>query len=612
MSQQPRHRRENGRSRLALGVSVLLVLLAVTLATVGFSSATFTSSSAAVLGSVRSGDWSPPTVSMQNPGSSVRGTTTLVASASDESGIKNVSIQYQAAEGAGWATVCTVPTTPYGCSWDTTSVADGTYQLRAVATDNSDQTATSEPVQTIVANRLTVVLTPPGEVVKGSVPLTSTVYNSGLAIYTTSVQYALSGTTSWKTACTNVLSTTCTWNTTNIDSGSYDLRTAVSVLLGPTYYSSVITDVIVDNDAPTVTMTDPGTPLSGTRTFAATASDDDSGVAKVVLQYATSGTSTYKVLCTITDTPFSCRFDTTTLTNGSYSFRAVATDIAGNTTTSAAVTNRLVDNTVSSVSVEDPGTYLSGRVDVTANAAAGSGIASVRIQRAPRGGSTWTDLCTATTAPYTCSWDTTTVADGSYDLRAVLLDKAGSTTISPLVTARIVDNSLVRGLDVQASNGSGTAGRLDSGDTLTYTFSERVVPSTISSGWDGSSMAVTFRLRDGNSLGRGNSGDTVDVLKGGSAVNLGDVVLGRDFIKNNKSATFNATLTAGTTEASGVVRTVVTVKVGSQVNGNGLKTVTSGNTAAMRWNPSNAVTDLAGNRCSPAPVPEAGGLDRDF
>lgn len=612
MSQQPRHRRENGRSRLVLGVSVLLVLMAATLATVGFSSATFTSSSAAVLGSVRSGDWSPPTVTMQSPGSSVRGTTALTATASDESGIKNVSIQYQAAEGAGWTTVCTVTTTPYGCSWDTSSVADGTYQLRAVATDNSDQTATSEPVQTVVTNRLTVVLTPAGDVVKGNVPLTTTVYNSGAAIYTTSVQYAVAGSNNWKTACTNALSSTCTWSTTALDSGSYDLRSVASVLLGPTYYSSVVADVTVDNDAPTVTMTDPGTPLSGTRTFAAVASDDHSGVAKVVLQYATTGTSTYKVLCTVIDTPFSCRFDTTTLPNGSYSFRAVATDVAGNTTTSAAVTNRVVDNTVSSVSVEDPGTYLSGRVDVTASAAAGSGITSVRIQRAPRGGSTWTDLCTATTAPYTCGWDTTAVADGSYDLRAVLLDKAGRTTTSAVVTARIVDNSLVRGVDVQASNGSGTGGRVDSGDTLTYTFSERVLPSTISSGWDGNALAVNLRLRDGNVLGRGNNGDTVDVLKGGSAVNLGDVVLGRDFIKSNKSAAFNATLTAGTVEVSGVVRTVITLKVGSQASGNGLKTVPSGNTAAMKWSPSNAVTDLAGNTCSPAPVTESGGLDRDF
>ena len=89
--------------------------------------------------------------------------------------------------------------------------------------------------------------------------------------------------------------------------------------------------------APTVTMTDPGSPLSGTRTFAATAADAHSGLATVEIQYAASGTSTWKSLCTIEAEPWSCRAATNDLANGTYSFRAIATDEAGNATTSAAV-----------------------------------------------------------------------------------------------------------------------------------------------------------------------------------------------------------------------------------------------------------------------------------
>ena len=75
----------------------------------------------------------------------------------------------------------------------------------------------------------------------------------------------------------------------------------------------------------------------------------------------------------------------------------MATDAAGNATTSAVIANRVVDNTVSSVSLNDPGTYLSGTVTLTAVANSTAGVTSVRIQRAPTGSSTWTDVCTDTT-----------------------------------------------------------------------------------------------------------------------------------------------------------------------------------------------------------------------
>ncbi len=620
MIRQPRHRQATARStRLAQSVTFVALLAMTAYALTGFSSAAFTSQSVNSPGMVSAAaDWTPPTVAMQSPGSSVRGTATLTATASDnESGIKNVVIQYQAAEGAGWTTVCTDATTPFSCAWDTAPVADGAYDLRAVATDNADYSTTSNVVRTTVANKLTVVLTDPGEVVKGNVSLTTNVYGAGLlTTYTTRVEYAPAGTTGWKTACSNLVAgvgdaaRSCTWDTTKVSSGSYDLRSVIVVTGGSTVYSAVDADVLVDNTAPTVTMTDPGTPLTGTRTFAANAADADSGVDRVVIEYLASGTSTWRTLCTITDAPYSCRFDTTALVNGSYSFRAVATDVAGTSTTSAVVAGRTVDNTAASVSVEDPGPFLTGAVTINASANAVGGIASVRIQRAPAGTTTWTDICTDTTSPYSCSFDTTTVADGSYDLRAVLLDASGKTTTSATVSGRTVDNSPVRAVDIQATNGGGSAGKLDNGDTLTYTYSERIKPSTVLAGWDGSARSVSLRLRDGNLLGLGNSGDSIDVLSGSTSVNLGSVLLNRDFIKSNKTATFNATMTATTASVAGVNRTVVTIQLGTLASGSGLKTVSS--TGTMKWTPSASATDLSGNACSTTPATETGTVDRDF
>ena len=51
---------------------------------------------------------------------------------------------------------------------------------------------------------------------------------------------------------------------------------------------------------------------------------------------------------------------------------------------------------------------------------------------------------------------------------AVLTDGAAHDTISATVASRRVDNSPVRGADIQTANGTDTAGRLGAGDTMTF------------------------------------------------------------------------------------------------------------------------------------------------
>ncbi|GAB2721966.1 Ig-like domain-containing protein [Arthrobacter bambusae] len=332
---------------------------------------------------------------------------------------------------------------------------------------------------------------------------------------------------------------------------------------------------------------------------------------QVTLQYSSAGTGPWTTFCTLTATPYSCRFDTTTLPGGSYSFRAVATDAGGLSTTSAAVANRVVDNTISSVSVEDPGDYLTGTVPLMANANSTAGVSNVKIQYAPNGTSTWTTACTLNTAPYTCNWDTRVVADGLYDFRAVLTDGAAHVINSATVTSRRVDNSPLRGTDIQTANGSANAGKLGTGDSMTFTYSQQVNLATVSPGWNGTSLAVTLRLRDGNLLGTGNTGDTVDIQRTGSSVNLGTVNLKGNYAKRKKTVIFNATMSAATVTVNGVPRTVITVTVGSNVSGaTGVRTVSAA--SAMVWSPLAAVTNLTGTPSSTAPVTESGTLDREF
>ncbi|MDQ0614816.1 hypothetical protein QF046_002457 [Microbacterium sp. W4I4] len=604
----------------ALAALACLLIAVSALNGTQFSSAMYTAQSSNVSSTASAAaDWTPPTVDVVDPGTALKGSVTITANAADaETGVASVMLQMQATGAGTWTTLCTSTTAPYRCTWNTTAVADGSYDLRAVAVDRAGYSTTSATVRTTVSNAFGVTLTDPGEVLRGTVALGATLHNANLlGLYSVRFEYSVAGTGSWKSlpGCLNLLgSASCssTWMTTSVASGGYDLRAVASPVLNPAtvVYSPVLTDVIIDNVAPTVVMTDPSTPLSGTVTLSATASDADSGIATVTLQYAPNGTSTWTTICTSTQAPFSCRFNTTVLARGAYSFRAIAADLAGNSTTSAIVANRMVDNTISSVSVEDPGAYLAGTSTITAVANSTAGVTSVTVQYAPSGTSGWATICTPTQSPYTCGWNTTTVVDGLYDLRAVLLDGTGKQTVSAVVSGRRIDNTPVRGLDVQTANTTGIAGRLDTGDRITFTFSKTMSTNSILAGWNGTATATTLRLRDGGLLGTGSAGDTVDLLAGSTSVRLGSVNLRGDYVKSGKSSTTNATMVATTTTVNGAPVTVVTVTVGTLISGGALRTATTTNT--MVWSPSGSATDLSGTACSTAPVSETGALDREF
>lgn len=594
---------------------LLVVLLAgvVTSAFPTYSSASFTTRTQTASSVRAAADWTPPNVSVVSPGTAVKDIPTITVTATDgESTISSVSLEQLPPGGSDWTVICTDSVAPYTCAWDTRSLADGQHSLRARATDSAGYQSTSEVVRTTVANKLLVVLSSPGEAVRGTVPLTTTVYNAGSLTHTVRLEYTATGTTSWKTICTGLTTPyPCSWNTASIVAGEYDLRAALTAG-STTTFSAVVEGVIVDNIAPTVTMIDPGTPLSGTKTFSATASDANAGVTRVVIQYSLSGTSTWQELCVSTVEPWSCRVNTSTFADGTYSFRAIATDAAGNTTVSVPTGGRAVDNTIASVTVEVPAS-LTGTVTVAATASSTAGVASVRIQRAPSGTSTWSDLCTDTTSLYACTWDTTTVADGLYDVRAVMTDSKGAATTSPVVSAQRVDNAPLRGVDVQSANGGTTIGRVESGDTVTFTYSGQVDLAKVISGWNGTSKAVTVRLRDGSLVSKSATDDTLDVLSGTTAVNLGSLNLRQDHVKTGRTVQFNATMTAATvTTSGGVVRSTVTLRLGTFSSGTSsfLRNVSSA--AAMIWSPSASVTDLQGRACSVAPITEAGTSDRDF
>jgi hypothetical protein len=454
-----------------------------------------------------------------------------------------------------------------------------------------------------------IVLDPLPSVIRATAPVTATLNEASGRTFSVRIEYALAGTTGWQTLCTDATAPyACSWVTTGVASGAYDLR-AVATSGSVVYTSVVVKNITVDNTAPTTVMQDPGSPLRGTVTAAATATDAHSGIAKVVIQYASTGSTTYKDACVITRTPYSCAFDTSAVATGTYTFRSVATDVAGNSTTSATVTNRLIDNTVTSVSMDDPGPYLAGTPTLSATAVATVGITSVRIQRAAAGTTTWTDICTDSATPFTCAWTTTALTDGFYDLRAVMLDKSGKTTTSSTIRTRI-DNNPIRAYAAETANGGFIIGRLEMWDSLSLTYSERVTLGGILAGWSGSSVAVTVRLRDGALAGLTGNDDTITVLQNGNAVNLGSVNLKQNYIQGGATADFAATMTSSTTLVNGVLATRIDLTMGAQVSGTTPQTASS--SSVMVWTPATQVTDLDGRPVSSAPVSETGVSDRQF
>ena len=67
----------------------------------------------------------------------------------------------------------------------------------------------------------------------------------------------------------------------------------------------------VDTDNPTVSLTDPGTPVAGTIALSATASDPSTDIQQVVFERAPAGGSTWTAIGTDTTSPYTASWDTT-------------------------------------------------------------------------------------------------------------------------------------------------------------------------------------------------------------------------------------------------------------------------------------------------------------
>jgi hypothetical protein len=250
-------------------------------------------------------------------------------------------------------------------------------------------------------------------------------------------------------------------NTAVLADGQYDLRTVTTDNAGNSFTSAVVT-IRVDNTAPTGVVSSPsaGANVRGSAlAIASSSADAGSGVASALFQRSPVGAGNWTDVATDTTSPYSVSLDTTAIADAQYDLRVVTTDQAGNAFTSPAVTVR-VDNTAPTGAITAPAANANVRgatVAVSSNSSdAGSGVASVQFQRSPVGSGNWTAVATDTSSPYAVTLDTTALADGQYDLQAIMTDNAGNSSTSPSVTVRIDNTSPTNSLSLANRNGGGS------------------------------------------------------------------------------------------------------------------------------------------------------------
>ncbi len=374
---------------------------------------------------------------------SLQGVVPVAVTASADDGIYSV---WLFVDGQPWGIASSLPVSQYQyvIPWDTSALPPGDHTLTVLATDWSLGLLTqmSAPVQVDVGPAYpTVHLTSPPSwtFVHGSVPIAVT---STSAVAPASVAFTVDG-----------APTTSPWDTTTAADGAHTLGATISD--GRSKTGSDSESVVVDNTAPTTSVTAPSANASATASLVAKANASDAfGVQSV--RFSIDGTPA-GVPIAQPDAPgsyiYSTTLDISTLANGSHSLTSIATDGAGNTSTSAGVTFN-VGTAPPAVTVSAPldWSYASKVVAVAATVTGGAGPFSAQLL--VDGTAVGTP---DTTAPYTFKWDTTNVVSGSHTLAVSTTDSLNRSATSAVVH-ELVDNVAPTALIVQPTANARIAG----------------------------------------------------------------------------------------------------------------------------------------------------------
>jgi hypothetical protein len=392
------------------------------------------------------GSSSVPTVSLADPGQTLSGTVALTATATPTTGqiITSVVIQWSPAGANQWHTIATLASPPYSAQFDTTTIPDGSYDLRAQATDSSGAVGTSPILMRSVVNSPSVSLEDPGTTLHAIVPITADAsVPNGRTVTSVAFEYSPAGADNWTTFAVDTDAPyRQAFDTTQVPDGEYDIRAVLTDSSNATA-TDVLKDRIVNNNNPgaSALLSDPGAALGGTINLDATVTQGNFPIDTVAFQVSPGGKQQWRTVGNTKSAPYALSLDTAKLKDGRYDLRVVATDQGGNQIFSPDVTNRWIDNTPPATSLARPKVPLVGQVTLHATADdASSGVSTVRFERAAHGTSTWILIGVRRATPYSLVFDSRSVPNGSYDFRSVATDAAGNRATSAVVSDVAVDN----------------------------------------------------------------------------------------------------------------------------------------------------------------------------
>jgi len=176
-----------------------------------------------------------------------------------------------------------------------------------------------------------------------------------------------------------------------------------------------------------------------------------------------------------------------------------------------------------------------------------------------------------------------------------------------------IDNTAPTATGISTGNAAGgNHGLAETGDTITFTFSEQIDPQSILSGWNGTATSVVVELSDGGCTLVLCGADSFEIYNAAysAMLPLGTTSLGNDGYYGCANLGVICNKTPTTFVSSTMVQSTnsITITLGTQSGGSGTLHDLGSNTD-MAWDSSTTPYDAAGNAASGNTFTES---DNDF
>jgi concanavalin A-like lectin/glucanase superfamily protein/galactose oxidase-like protein/Big-like domain-containing protein len=215
------------------------------------------------------------------------------------------------------------------------------------------------------------------------------------------------------------------WDATLAIDGAHTITAIARDAAGNRSQSTIgvtVSNSVPDTIPPVVSVTSPvdGSTTAGSISVTADATDD---VGVIAVQFQVDGAA---LGAEVLSRPYAATWDSTAVANGPHTVTAVARDAAGQTAQSAVtvvVSNAVLDTTAPVVIVTSPAhqSTATGAVTIVASATDDVGVAGVQFQIDANALG-----AEKVSAPYTATWDSTTVGNGTHTVTAFARDAAGN------------------------------------------------------------------------------------------------------------------------------------------------------------------------------------------